>query len=208
MIINPTYFIDIISLCKVYHSRESVQVEVQGNYIKQTYRNRCYIAAANGKLSLNIPIVHTGKGTSIKYSQVQIDHSDPWASNHFKSIKSAYNSSPFFEYYEDDLVELFRDIPDLLMDWNLKTLHFILDQMQINILEIRPTTIFVNDLASSKLAEAKTAPLIDLPTYIQVFQEKHGFLAPLSGLDLLFNLGPAAVSYLSKIDQTIFQLPI
>ncbi len=204
MIINPTYFIDVISLCKVYHLRDSIQIEVHGNYIKQTYRNRCYIAAANGRLSLNIPIIHTGKGTSIKYSQVLIDHSDPWASNHLKSIKSAYNSSPFFEYYEDDLVELFSDIPDLLMDWNLKTFQFILDQMQINIGEVKPTTTFLNDLASTKLAEAKTAPLIDLPSYIQVFQEKHGFIAPLSSLDLLFNLGPAAVSYLSKIDRAIF----
>jgi hypothetical protein len=175
-------------------------MEIHGNYTKQTYRNRCYIAAANGKLALNIPVVHTGTGKSVPYAQIQIDDSQPWASNHFKSIKSAYNSSPYFEYYEDDLKTLFKEVPQLLMDWNMKTLEFIIKQLQIKDLHIEETRSFQNDERATLLAQAKSKPLTPLPHYIQVFQEKHGFISPLSSLDILFNLGPASIAYLAQIN--------
>jgi hypothetical protein len=198
LIINPTYFIDVVSL-KALYDTDKIQIEAHGNYVKQTYRNRCYIAAANGKLALNIPIIHTGAGHSVSYDQIRIDHQQSWASNHLKSIKSAYNSSPFYEYYEDDLKTLFADIPDSLMQWNLKTLEFTISQLGIQ-KDILFTDEFENDSIAERLATAKAQPLYDIPRYIQVFQEKHGFMPALSSLDLLFNLGPEAIAYLANLN--------
>lgn len=197
LVIYPTYFIDIVSLKAFYDTRNTVELEIHGNYIKQTYRNRCYIAAANGKLALNIPIIHTGAGHSVSYDQILIDHQQSWASNHLKSIKSAYNSSPFYEYYEDDLNALFADIPETLLQWNLKTLEFITFHLGLNP-KWSFTNSFENDLIADRLATAKADPLYLMPSYIQVFQEKHGFIPALSGLDLLFNLGPEAIAYLAQ----------
>jgi hypothetical protein len=194
--IHPSYFVDVITLIHIYHSK-IVVLETQDSYVKQTYRNRAYIAAANGKLALNIPIIHQKKGHSIAYNDIFMDRSQHWASTHLKSIKSAYYSSPYFEYYQDDLETLFKNIPDSLMEWNIKTLHFLLEHLQLR-REIKVTQEYQDNKLAHRLVTAKEMPVITLDSYIQVFQEKHGFLQPLSGLDLLFNLGPAAGHYIKS----------
>ncbi|MFT6196699.1 MAG: hypothetical protein ACJAXY_001024 [Nonlabens sp.] len=194
--IHPSYFVDVITLIHI-HKSQVVVLETQDSYVKQTYRNRTYIAAANGKLALNIPIIHQKTGHSISYNAVEMDLSQTWATTHLKSIKSAYYSSPYFEYYQDDLETLFKDIPNSLIKWNIKTLHFLLKNLQLH-KEIKVTQEYQNDTLAHRLITAKGTPLITLDSYIQVFQEKHGFSQPLSGLDLLFNLGPAAGHYIKS----------
>ncbi len=196
LIIHPSYFPDVISLIHI-HKANSITFEVHDSYVKQTYRNRTNIAAANGKLTLNIPIIHQKKGHSVPYHSIEIDHTQSWKSNHLKSIKSAYYSSPYFEYYQDDLERLYESIPETLLIWNIKTTYFLLEHLHIT-KEIVKTATYKNDMVAKQLITAKGTQPIKLDPYIQVFQEKHGFLQPLSGLDLLFNLGPAAGSYLKS----------
>jgi hypothetical protein len=196
IIIHPSYFVDVIALVHI-HKSSSLLLETQDSYVKQTYRNRTYIAAANGKLALNIPVIHQKKGNSVPYNSIEIDHSQNWATTHLKSIKSAYYSSPYFEYYQDDLEMLFKDIPTSLIEWNIKTLHFLLEHLQLH-REIRITQDYQNDPLAKRLIDAKDCPLMHISPYIQVFQEKHGFTQPLSGLDVLFNLGPATGAYLKN----------
>ncbi|PQJ32828.1 hypothetical protein BST92_13270 [Nonlabens arenilitoris] len=196
LILHPTYFIDVVSLVHLYHSNH-VTLEIHDNYVKQTYRNRCYIAAANGKLALNIPIVHQKTGGSVPYNSIEINRTDDWATQHLKSIKSAYNSSPFYEYYETDLHELYRDIPKLLIDWNIKTLHWALDLLNIK-KAIQTTDQYLDNDKARDLVTAKQIPILNTDPYIQVFQEKHGFLNALSALDLIFNVGPSAGVYLKS----------
>ncbi len=197
MTLHPSYFIDVVSLIHVFHSDHHITFEKHDSYVKQTYRNRCYIAAANGRLGLNIPIVHQKKGGSVPYSSIIIDHSQSWSTQHLKSINSAYRSSPFYDYYEDDLKALFQDIPETLYEWNLKTFHWCMEQLQLDV-----TYDFTNDYTDHALARrlitAKTAPIFSPDDYLQVFTEKHGFLPNLSALDLIFNLGPSARVYLKS----------
>jgi len=201
LVLHPTYFIDVVSLVYLYHC-DQVKLELHDNYIKQTYRNRCYIAAANGKLTLNIPIIHQKSGGSVPYKSIEISNVENWNIQHLKSIKSAYNSSPFYEYYEEDLKELYSNIPDKLIDWNIKTLNWLLNLFTIK-KDIHLSDIYLDNIQARKLVTAKQAPILSLNSYIQVFQEKHGFLNGLSGLDLLFNLGPSAGVYLKKQKQLL-----
>jgi hypothetical protein len=196
LILHPSYFVDVISLIHIHRSC-TILFETKDSFIKQTYRNRAYIAAANGKLALNIPIIHQKKDQSVPYNSVQIDHTQTWATTHLKSIKNAYYSSPYFEYYQDELELLFTEIPELLIDWNIKTFYFLLEHLMIS-RDVRQTVTYQDDKLAKQLVNAKGQPLLYLAPYIQVFQEKHGFIQPLSGLDLLFNLGPAASSYLKS----------
>lgn len=196
LIIHPSYFVDVITLVHI-HNAQDIILEQQDSYVKQTYRNRSYIAAANGKLALNIPIIHQKKGHSVPYSSIEIDHSQSWATTHLKSIKSAYYSSPYYEYYQDDVESLFKNIPSSLIEWNIKTLHFLMDHLQID-RNIKNATDYHDNALAKRLITAKGDALFELDPHIQVFQEKHGFIQPLSGLDLLFNLGPAAGSYLKN----------
>ncbi|SCY02095.1 WbqC-like protein family protein [Nonlabens sp. Hel1_33_55] len=198
LIIHPSYFVDVESLIHIFHY-DGLLVDASDSYVKQTYRSRCYIAAANGPLTLNIPIVHNGKVTSMLYKDVPIDNSQPWASNHLKSIASAYKSSPYYEYYEDDLKRLYDHIPDRLMDWNIKTMQWLLSQLEMKD-EFAYAEEYLGNNVATYLITAKKLSTQNIDPYMQVFQEKHGFQTPMSGLDLLFNLGPSSRAYLKNVN--------
>ena len=106
IVINPTYFPSIAQFVAITKADEVV-FEMDDNFLKQTYRNRRYIYRANGKLGLNIPVIHSQKNRQ-KYKDVKIFNEDNWQSLHWKSLLSAYRTSPFFEYYEDELRTLFN----------------------------------------------------------------------------------------------------
>jgi len=197
IILHPTYFPSIETFVAIV-SASSVVFEICDNYQKQTYRNRCYIYAANGKLQLSVPVIYTQKNRQF-YQDVQIANTYNWQDIHFKSLESAYRTSPFYEYYIDDLKPLFTKQYDSILEFNLACFEVICDALQLDI-TINKTTEFKKnytdnlDLRGLVNAKKDTAPQFD--NYTQVFSPKHGYINNLSILDLLFNEGPSALSYL------------
>lgn len=199
ILIHPTYFPSIAHYVAIANTEE-VCFETDDNFLKQTYRNRCYIYGANGKLGLNIPVIHSQKNRQ-KYKDVKIFNDDNWQSNHWKSLLSAYRTSPFFEYYEDDLKPLFHEKADYILDFNFKCLEVINACLQ---LEVKPSkTLKYNiDIVDKKdyrfLVHAKKEVNQAFDKYTQVFSKKHGYIPNLSILDLLFNEGPNSLNYLES----------
>jgi len=185
---------------------EEIQFEMDDNFVKQTYRNRAYIYDANGKLALNIPVTHSQKNRQ-KYRDVKIFNAEKWQSLHWKSLLSAYRTSPFFEFYEYELQPLFEIKTDFILDFNLKCFEVICDCLQLE-LNITETKVYQNKVEGINdfrfLVNAKKEPDYQFDTYTQVFNDKHGFIPNLSILDLLFNEGPNAINYLKS--QTISSL--
>ena len=196
-LLHPTYFPSIVSFVTIAKSNEVI-FEVADNYQKQTYRNRCNIYGANGKLSLNIPVHHTHKNRQL-YKDVKISNHSKWQSHHWKSLQSAYRTSPFFEYYEDELASLFLSKEDYLMEFNFKCFEVILNCLQLDV-SIGKTDTFekkpVNMIDGRYLVNARKEHQYNFDTYTQVFSNKHGFISNLSILDLLFNEGPNSLNYL------------
>ena len=179
-----------------------IRFENEENYQKQTYRNRMFIYDTNGKLLLNIPIKHLPKSNPKqhqKYKDVQIDPEYKWQKQHWKSLKTAYQTSPFFEYYEDELAPLYQKEFKYLMDFNYSCFEVICGCLQLSI-DFDKTSEYIqepkNTIDKRELINAKTQ--IQIPEYNQVFQEKLGFLPNLSMLDLMFNEGPNAINYLRE----------
>ena len=203
VLLHPTYCPSIATFVAIAKA-DSVVMEVQDNYQKQTYRNRCYIYAANGKLQLSIPVVFSQKNRQ-KYSEVKIANTYKWQDNHWKSLESAYRTSPFFEFYADELQPLFTETFDTILEFNLKCFELICDCLQLE-LDYSKTEVYdkepKNTIDHRALVNAKKETIIPLKPYTQVFKAKHGFINNLSILDLLFNEGTNAVSYLKS--QTIF----
>lgn len=198
VLLHPTYFPNIATFSAMAQAK-SVSFEMQDNYVKQTYRNRCYIYGANGKLALNIPVIFTQKNRQ-KYRDVKIFNNENWQSQHWKSLLSAYRTSPFFEFYEDELQPLFEKKATFLLDFNLNCFETMCDCLQIEI-EPKHTEVYQPELEGNisdlrHLVNAKKEPSFNMQPYTQVFDTKHGFLPNLSILDLLFNEGPNAVNYL------------
>jgi hypothetical protein len=201
ILIHPTYFPNVAHFVAIAKAEE-VTFETEDNFLKQTYRSRTYIYAANGKLLLNIPVIHTQKNRQ-KYRDVKISQETNWQDLHWKSLLSAYKTSPFFEYYEDDLEPLFKTKSTFILDFNLKCFETICDCLQIEVDYFKTESYqknVENNIDFRFLVNAKTEEPSFEP-YTQVFDTKHGFLNNLSILDLLFNEGPNTLNYLES--QTI-----
>ncbi len=196
MLFLPTYFAPISQYVAIFKNKKII-FEVEDNFQKQTYRNRCNIYGTNGKLTLNIPIIHNGKQ---KTKDIRIDNSVKWQRNHFRSLASAYNSSPFFEFYEDDLRPLYEQKQAFLLDFNLKCHMFIINALQSEITYSKTDTYQVKPKIKDfrSLAIAKKEPKYSFDSYFQIFNDTHGFISNLSILDLLFMEGPNAETYLKS----------
>lgn len=200
LLLHPTYFPNTLTFSTLI--QHEVIWEVEDNYQKQTYRNRCYICTDRGKLQLTIPIKHVGgKQGRQKYKEVRIDNSYPWQRQHWRSIQTAYRTSPYFEYYEDQLIPIFEDQHTFLLDFNLMTTELLCEILEVPMPSSRTESYQViseehKDLRL--LVNAKHKIDLEQDPYIQVFGDRHGFIKNLSTLDLIFNEGPGALSYLKK----------
>lgn len=205
ILIHPTYFPNIAHFIAMVRA-ENVTLEVDDNYQKQTFRNRAYIYGANGLLPLSIPVIHTQKNRQ-KYRDVKISNTTKWQSLHWKSLQSAYSTSPFFEFYEDDLKPLFQLNSDFILDHNLKCFETISECLQLDLKVITSESYKKIDKDKTDcrhLVHAKKETPILLKKYTQVFNDKHGFIQNLSILDLLFNEGPNSLLYLEEQSLKLF----
>ncbi len=196
-LLHPTYFPNIAH-CIAISNTEHLVFEACDNYQKQTYRNRTSIYSANGKLTLSIPVRYTQNNRQL-FNAVEIANNGKWQAEHWKSIISAYSTSPFFEYYRDDLEPLFKEEVTHVMPFNLKCFNAILNCLQLDL-----------NYQLTELYESQPEHCLDLRhlvdpkhnmtciNYTQVFENKHGFINNLSILDLLFNEGPNTLNYLQQ----------
>src|SRR5690554_18863 len=199
ILLHPTYFPSIEQMAYMAKA-DKVVWEFQDNYQKQTYRNRAYIAHSNGKLLLNIPIQHK-RGERQKTKDVLAVEEFPWQNQHFKSLQIAYRTSPYFEFYEDDLEPLFLNPVNNIIEHNLHIINVLCDligmefnAVKTNVFEKNPKDIL--DLRF--LVDAKRKSDFVPSYYIQVLEDAHGFLPNLSIFDLLFNEGPNTLNYLDQ----------
>lgn len=175
----PTSFFGPVSWYEpLARATEPVYIEAHENFQKQTLRTRCRIATANGVQTLTVPVSGSGTIKDIKIS----DHNN-WRHLHWQALASAYGSSPFFEYYADDIAPFFEKKWDFLFDYNLEITHKMCELLDIHT-EIRLTEEYQGCTRNQ---------VNDCKPYYQVFKSRHGFLPDLSILDLLFNMGPESI---------------
>ena len=203
--ISTTYLGPVQQYCKLFQYPE-VHLETAENYLKQTFRNRCTIAVPDGELALSIPTV---KPNTLKCPMRDIRISDHgnWRHLHWNAIESAYNHTPFFEYYKDDFRPFYEKKYEFLVDFNEELCHLICSLIDIQPDMARTTeyrTEFTPNEADfrERIHPKKDFSLEDTEfspqPYYQVFQERLGFLPNLSIIDLLFNMGPESLLVLQK----------
>lgn len=205
-VILPTYFPSISHYVALLKS-SAVVFEMHDHFQKQTNRNRMYIYSPNGIQLLNVPVKRSNEAH--QYTQdVRIENDFGWQKQHFKSLEAAYRSSPFFEYFEDDILPVFQKKHTFLMDLNLEVFALVNDCLGLKIETFHtenyePILTQAHDLRV--LAQGKKDNN-SFDSYTQVFGNKHGFLNNLSILDLLFNEGRYALDYLKN--QTLTDSPL
>lgn len=180
-----------------------VWLESCEHYQKQSYRNRTRILTSNGVHVLSIPVIHDVTKPFIR--DARIEYKTSWQRNHWRAIESAYGNSPYFLYYLDALKPFFEQPFTYLFDYNLKIMETLLKLMRVRT-EIHLTEDFeptaANDLREAihpRKTKAEDYPFKTQIPYYQVFEDKFGFTPNLSVLDLLFNTGPEASTYLTQL---------
>ncbi len=179
---------------------DSCLIEQYDSYQKQTYRNRCLIATANGVQALTVPVEHSDEKMLVK--DLRISDHNQWRRIHWNALQSAYSESPFFDYYADDIHPFFERKYVFLVDFNEE-----IRQKMCELIDIQPQVEYTSEYNAPgscchdfrDVIHAKHPlpdPDFEAKKYWQVFQHKHGFLPNLSILDLLFCMGPESVFYL------------
>jgi hypothetical protein len=202
ILLSTAYFAPVRYFSKLVAYPE-IYIEQHEHFIKQTYRNRTIILGANGPISLIVPVVK-GRGQKIKIKDLRISYDEDWQRNHWRTIFSAYNSSPFFEYYADELQPFFVKKQEFLFDFNQQITETILDILEIPVClnfteafeQIPENCLNFREKISPKAHHNADDQQFIAQCYTQVFSEKFGFIPDLSILDLLFNEGPSAHSVL------------
>ena len=187
---------------------QEIGLEQFDSYTKQTYRNRCMIMGPNGVFTLSIPVKRK-RGVKNHLKEIRIDYDTPWNKNHWRSLVASYASSPFFEYFRDDLVMFYENKFEFLIDLNQQLLERTLQLLGLKILVCCSASFteiageadprhFIHPKKEQTMVDPDFQPVV----YHQVFADRLGFQANLSVLDLLFNEGPAALSILQKCLKT------
>tara|TARA_B100001027_G_scaffold5033_1_gene3281 strand:- start:903 stop:1511 length:609 start_codon:yes stop_codon:yes gene_type:complete len=195
-ILLPTYFPSLL-FWKIILKNNFFWMK-NSYYKKQTLRNRMFIHGANGKLMLSIPIRHSGINQKRFYDDVSIDSSSDWKKNHFKSIKIAYQSSPYFEFYEEDLKNFYQIETSNLYNFNLKSVELVLKWLEMGTnnrtidfnIEIYKQSKNIREIDNREIKKKSNIK------YIQTFEDKNGFIDGLSILDMIFNCGPKTKDYI------------
>lgn len=201
MILLSTAYFPPIEYMHYLLKGEKVYIETHEYFVKQTFRNRCTIASANGVLHLSIPLINEGNKTII--TEKKISYSENWQAKHWRAIESAYNSSPYFEFFEEEIKSVILKEHEFLFELNKNSLKSMLDILRIRV-DISYTTEYKNtpenctDLRSVISPKEKSRKIF--PAYYQPFSERNGFIENTSTLDLLFNEGLGALTYLRKLN--------
>jgi hypothetical protein len=194
-----SHYTGSIAYFRALKHADEAMIEIHEHYQKQSYRNRCEIYGANGKLKLILPLER--RGTRTPMNQVRLDNSQDWQKLHWRSLESAYRSSPYFEYYESHFESFYKTKYESLTTFNAAFLAKIVSLLQID------TTISytekykkvyegyedLREIIHPKVTHEKNNITFE---YMQVFDMKFGFLPNLSILDLMFNEGPRCVTLL------------
>lgn len=172
---------------------DKIFIEQHDHYMKQTYRNRCTITGPDGELALSIPTVKPDT-PKCQTKDIRISDHGNWRHLHWNALVSAYNMSPFFEYYADDFAPFYEKKYEFLLDFNEELRRLVCD-----LLDMQPAVVYTEHYESEVANDFRETirpkhegedPAFRPEPYYQVFREKFGFLPNLSIADLLFNMGP------------------
>lgn len=200
------HYLPCIPFLALAQKSKTCFLESHEHYQKRSFRNRAYIATANGKERLTIPL-RKGKNEQMSIREVQISYDEDWQKQHWGAISTAYSNAPFFEFYAPELEAFYQRRQKWLFDWNFAILEWLSSVWQMEVNWELTTTYQKNYSVGIRDLRGQLSPKNEIKIfqeyqdkvqYTQVFQEKHGFIPNLSSIDLLFCTGPEGALLLQQ----------
>jgi hypothetical protein len=199
MVQTDFQYFGTISFIQYLFTTKQVYLNPSLPFTKMSFKNRCVIASSQGPLNLSIPLIG-GRDQKIPIQDIRIAYDAPWREQHLKAISINYKRAPFFEYYEQSLIELYQQKPDTLVAFLMSCHTWIHKQIKapwkiVSVNEVHSnsnTGLF--ELYTPPYTPKNYADYIEVAPYQQVFSDKTGFLPNLCILDKLFCVGGPFIS--------------
>ena len=197
-ILVSTAYLPPVEYFSLISRADEVLIEREENYVKQSFRNRCYILSAHGPQLLSVP-VYLGSLHKTQLKDIRIDYSKRWQQVHIGAITASYSASPYFQFYFENIEKVISKKPAFLIDLNTDLTETILNMLKMKI-QLRFTSEFETPAESLYDFRYRISPKNKsgflMKEYLQVFNNDNGFVHGLSIIDLVFNMGPEAVGFL------------
>lgn len=200
----PPCYLPPVGYLSVLMRYERVIIDVHEHYVKQTYRNRCYVASPHGPTALTVPVAHPSPSPAMCEAALS-DHGN-WRHVHLTALDSYYRHTPYYDYYRDDLLPFYTAREESLADYDIGLLRLVCElagigwRAELSTAYIPPQECAGIDdyrsLMTPKADPATAFPAYAPRPYYQVFARRLGFLPHLSCIDLLLNMGPETPLYL------------
>lgn len=194
----PLSYFGVISFYAALYTLNKTSFIGDERYVKQTFRTRTPIIGANGLINLTVPVTRT-KGKDSLISDITISYAENWPKEHLKSIESAYRNAPYFIYYFDAIAEIINGKHKTLEELNASTMQFCIEKLGLDLVVNDPSHKITNSQGFDLIIDPKKSQEINIPRYIQCFEERHGFIGNLCILDLILNEGPNAITILAEV---------
>jgi hypothetical protein len=197
-ILVSTAYLPPVEYFSLISQANEIYIEREENYIKQSYRNRCYILSSHGRQLLSVP-VYLGSQHKTPLKEIRIDYSKRWQQVHLGALMSSYNSSPYFQFYFEIIEKIISRKNDFLIDLNTELTQSVMEILNMKIkltytTDFEPAGSCANDFRYN--LSPKKQSHYSVKKYMQVFNNDNQFVQGLSIVDLIFNMGPDAVDYL------------
>jgi hypothetical protein len=197
-ILVSTAYLPPVEYFSLIAQADEVSVEREENYLKQSFRNRCYILSVHGPQLLSVP-VYLGSQHKTPLKEIRIDYSRRWQQVHLRAISASYSASPYFQFYFENIEKIINKNFEFLIDLNLELTESVSKMLKIKTkltysTNFKPVSEDENDFRY-KISPKKETQFF-VREYIQVFNNDNKFVHGLSIIDLIFNMGPEASSYL------------
>ena len=197
LLVESQYF-PPVTLFRMSIQFSNVNIDIYDPWRKMSFRNRCVVVGGNGSINLSIPVVE-GREQKKPLKEVMIDNRKAWQLQHWRTITSCYNRSPWFSFFEPELEALYRQPVHLLSDWNRTCFEWVTKKLGGDIYadysQYVPGEMGGEEVVDWRNKLTPKSIQNDFPDpvrYHQVFEERIGFIPNLSILDLLFCEGKNA----------------
>src|SRR5689334_1539602 len=206
VLIEPHFLPSLEYFCALQDFNQII-IEKHERFVKQSYRNRCYVLTSQRIEMLTVPL--TGRHAGVLSRDVRIDNSKRWQPHMWRTIMSSYRNAPFYEHYADDLQAVLGKNHEFIYDLNMAALSFCLNSLrwtkkisETSTFDAAPESDILN--LRTQIDRRQNYPARNwyrARAYYQIFGSK--FSENLSLIDLLFCKGPEAGEILTASRATV-----